>query len=249
MKDLINLSAVGVYSMGYKIGMLVQPILMNPFKNIFTPYKFEVYKEQNGREKLLRIFTYYNFIGWLIVLGLSLFANPAIKILATKDYQEAYTIVPIVAFAYFIWSLGEFYSLGLHITNRTMLDSWIVICGAAVNIGLNFLLIPKWGMYGAGTAVTLSYLVMTVIYFCIGQRYYRIGIHFLEPFKYAAICALIYFCYLYGKPKINNLCLEILFSSGLCLVYIMISFWSGLIPHDATKFLWNKLTKAKIMVS
>lgn len=49
LKAMVNLGAVGVYSMGYKIGVLIQPLLMVPFKNIFTPYKFEVYKGAENR--------------------------------------------------------------------------------------------------------------------------------------------------------------------------------------------------------
>ncbi|HEX3047607.1 MAG TPA: oligosaccharide flippase family protein [Bacillota bacterium] len=246
LKAMVNLGAVGVYSMGYKIGVLIQPLLMAPFKNIFTPYKFEVYKQPDGQAKILRLFNYYNFIGWLLVLGLSVFAGPALRILATTAYESAYRVVPIVACAYFILSLGEFYSMGLHIANQTMIDSWVVIGGAVIDLGLNYLLIPRWGMYGAAFAVLIAYLAMMISYYFLSGPYYKLGIGFGLPCRYAVVFTLIYGIYFYLKPQIHHLGLEVLLGFGLCLLFILLSYRVGLLPKDALDLAGQALAKVKI---
>ncbi|TCL76759.1 O-antigen/teichoic acid export membrane protein [Hydrogenispora ethanolica] len=245
MKDLVNLSAVGVYSMGYKIGMLIQPLLLNPFKNIFTPYKFAIYREADGRQRLRRIYAYYNFTGWWVVLGLALFADPALRILTTRAYLAAFTVVPLIATGYFLWSLAEFYSLGLHVANRTMLDSLIVIGGALLNIGLNLLFIPRWGMHGAAAAALGAYLGMSGTYFWAGQRYYRIGIRFWEPAKYCALATVIYLGYRYAKMSCGGLGPELLWGAGLWLSYGWAGYWLGLVPAEATRVLREQLWRGR----
>ena len=243
MKDLVSLNAVGVYSMGYKIGMLIQPLVMNPFKNIITPYKFTVYKAADGRARLRRLFDYNNISGWWVVLGLALFADPALRLLATGAYRPGFTVVPPIAAAYFLWSLAEFYSLGLHIANRTALDSGIVIGGAAINIGLNLLLIPRWGMHGAAVATLAAYALMTGAYFWAGQRYYRTGIHFWAPLRCGGLAALIYLGYYCGKPGLGDGSgTQLLWSAGLWLAYGGIGYGLGLLPAGAVRTLLERLS-------
>ena len=45
--------------------------------------------------------------------------------------------------------------------------------GAAINVGVNFLLIPVWGIVGAALATLASYLVMAVAVYKITQKFYE----------------------------------------------------------------------------
>ena len=56
IKNMINLSAVGIYSMGYKIGMIIEPLFLAPFQSTFTPFKFSAYKEKEGKQKIIEFF-------------------------------------------------------------------------------------------------------------------------------------------------------------------------------------------------
>lgn len=241
IKGMINLSAVGIYSMGYKIGMLIEPLFLNPFRNAFTPYKLSVYKEKHGKEKIRNLFNYFNFIGWLVILALSIYSDILIKILSTKEYNDAYKIVFIIAFSYFLWGLGEFYALGLHIANKMLLNSVVVTICAALNVGLNFVLIPVFGIYGAAISTTMAYLSANIFYYYIGKKYYNLHINLWEPYKYGGVFVLIYGIYLVSRCFIKDLVVQFFMNIILCSFYISLSISLGFISYGKVSSLFGKV--------
>lgn len=240
IKNMIDLYAVGIYSMAYKIGMLINPVFILPFTRVFTPYKFSIYKEHDGKEKIKKIFNYYNFAGWLCILGLGLFSNIGITILATKEYEIGFKIVPLIAFSYYLWGQAEFYALGLHLSNKMVLNSGIATIGAIINVMANIAMIPFWGIYGAAWATIISYWIVNLIYFYIGNRYYNIGISLFVPYKFGIIVIVLYSIYLLLKIMVLNIFMEIVFGMILCLIYIGLCLVFKFISLDEVKILVEK---------
>ncbi len=240
---MMGLQQVAIYSMGYKLGMMMEPILISPFKAVFTSFKYKVYKADDAPEKFREIYVYYNCIGWFCVLGFSVFAKPAIDLLSTSEYADSFMVVPLIVFSYFLYGLGEFYSLGIHIENKSLLDSLILGIGAGSNILMNIGLIPEFGIMGAALATIMSYLIMNIIYYFVGKRYFDIGLRYLEPYKFGVVVLGLYGFYFSICSRINNLFLEMFFSSLICLLFILISVVSGLIPRETAKIAFSQLAK------
>jgi len=240
---MMGLQQVAIYSMGYRLGMMMEPILISPFKSVFTSFKYKVYKAVDAPEKFREIYVYYNFIGWFCVLGFSVFARPAIALLSTSEYAEAFKVVPLIVFSYFLYGLGEFYSLGIHIENKSLLDSLILGIGAGSNIIMNIWLIPIFGIIGAALATILSYLIMNIIYYFIGKKYFDIGLRYLEPFKFGVVVLGLYGFYFLIYSRINNFFLEIIFSSLICLLFLLFGVLSGSIPRETAKTAFFKLAQ------
>lgn len=235
IQAMLGLQQVAIYSMGYRIGMMMEPILISPFKSVFTSFKYKVYKEPDAPDKFRQIYGYYNFIGWFCVLGFSVFAKPAVALLSTAEYGEAFKIVPLIAVSYYLYGLGEFYSVGIHIRNKSILHSLILGIGAGSNILLNFGLIPRYGILGAALATILSYLIINVLYFIIGKRYLDLGLRYFEPCKGGAVFLGLYGIYFLTYRFINHLLAELLLASLLCLVFIVFGFIIHLVPRQEVK--------------
>lgn len=240
---MMGLQQVAIYSMGYKIGMLMEPILLAPFISVFTSFKYKVYKETGFLEKYKKIYLYYNFIGWLCILFICVFAKPAIIILSTKEYVEAFKVVPFIALSYFIYGLGEFYSLGIHIKNNSLLSSLILTLGAGSNILLNIGLIPRLGIMGAAVATVCSYIIMNIMFFWIGKRYLDLGLRYFEPVKGGILVLGLLILYFATYSMFGNLFIEILFSSLLCIMFLLGGFFGGMVPRDATKVVFLQISR------
>lgn len=232
---MMGLQQVAVYSMGYRLGTMMVPLLITPFKSVFTSFKYKVYKDADAPEKFRNIYIYYNFIGWFFVLGFSVFAKPAIALLSTSEYIEAFKIVPLIVFSYFLYGIGEFYSLGIHIANKSILESLVLGVGGGSNILLNIGLIPKLGIIGAAIATLLSYFIMNLLYFGIGRKYLDLGLRYFEPFKGGAVVLGLLALYYPVQNLVNNFFIETAFSLLLCLLFLIIGFYSGLIPREEVK--------------
>ncbi|MDA8442928.1 MAG: oligosaccharide flippase family protein [Peptococcaceae bacterium] len=232
---MLGLQQVAVYSIGYRLGMMMDPVFLSPFKSVFTSFKYKVYKDADATRKIKEIYVIYNFVGWFCILGFSVFAKPAIAILATSAYSDAFTIVPIVVFSYFLSGLGEFYSLGIHIQNKSIVESYILAVGAAINVVLNVVLIPRLGIMGAAYATVLSYLAMNVLYYFIGKKYLELDLHYFAPFKGSIVFLILYGFYFIVHGSVNNIYLNILLATGLCLIYPFLGIAVGIIPREMAK--------------
>lgn len=247
LREIVGLGSVALYSMGYRIGMLMLFVFQGPFQSLFTTYKFKVYKDAGSREKMRELYIYYSFLGWFFLLGISVFSKIAIQVLATEQYIEAFKIVPVIALSYFLHGLAEFYSLGIFIQNKSYVGSMILAVGAVSNIILNIFIIPPFGMYGAAAATVASYFVMNILYYIVGKRYYDMKISFFEPFKMGLVFLCLYSIYYFFTFGMYSMVLEISLNVILCLSYVLLCIIFDLIPKKAViniiKSLKEKLIK------
>jgi len=157
-----TLSSVGLYSFGYQIASMINIIFVAPFTAALLPITFK--QEGNPdrqKEFLKRTCTYFYLAGMFICLSLSLYSQEIIQIIARKEeFWESWIVVPVVAYSYILAGLGSFFDWGLVMTKNGFRLSANVFIGALVNIGLNFVLIPYWGILGAAFATLLSYIVL-----------------------------------------------------------------------------------------
>jgi O-antigen/teichoic acid export membrane protein len=96
---------------------------------------------------------------WLS-LALSLLAPWIVRVLTTPKFYGASEVVPLLVFGGTAFIAFNVMSIGIGRAKKTQFN-WVVTgTAAAVNIGLNFLLIPPYGMMGAAVSTLVAYLVM-----------------------------------------------------------------------------------------
>lgn len=227
-----NYSDTGIYSIGYKFGMLIEPLFVLPFKYIFAPYKFQVWRDRDAQEKLNNMFIKYHFIGCFFILLISFYCKSIIIIFTSKEYLLAYKLVPIIALSYFLYEMNSFYSLGIEIKNKTYLESYILIFGGIVNIILNILLIPRYSMYGATISTIISYIFMNIIYIFYAMPMYYIRYDFKAVFKFYIIVVVLYLLYYIVSVIDINLFFECIISFLLLITYIILCVALNLIKKE-----------------
>lgn len=232
LKAMSGLSQVAVYSTASKIGLLIDPVFIQPFRNVYTPIKFSIYKEKNAKDVIRKYFDIYCCIGWFCILGLGVGANIFIQILATPEYEEAVYIIPIIAFSYFLWGLVQFYSLGLHINKKTLLNSMISNVAAIVNIVLNIILIPKFNGYGAAVATCLSYAISNCAYNYFGNKEFDSGLRVLDWCKLGFVVMPLYALYKVIMMFSLNMFFEIVLIVFIIILYCVIVMKMNYIPKE-----------------
>jgi len=61
-----------------------------------------------------------------------------------------------------LYTLSEVTCVGINITRRTMLSVWSTVAALVANLGLNLLLVPRFGASGAVIANAIAYLIFFV---------------------------------------------------------------------------------------
>ena len=100
-----------------------------------------------------------------VVLAVFFFGDWAIKFIYDFNQVESFIAFKILIiaeiFVFLTVILGNFLSA----IGKQKIFMKIGGIGALINICLNFALIPKYSLYGAGYATLISYLVMFIIMF------------------------------------------------------------------------------------
>jgi O-antigen/teichoic acid export membrane protein len=66
-------------------------------------------------------------------------------------------------------------SVGVSISKRTRMTPIICTIAAVVNVGLNFWVIPRWGIRGAGATTVIGYAVLLLLGWLNAERGYPVS--------------------------------------------------------------------------
>ena len=184
LQHYCSLDDVGVYSLGYKFGMVISVLITTPFQRVWGTHSFEIEPQPGAKLVYARVFTYYASLLAFASLGISVFIDDVIGLVAPPNYAAAASIVPMTVLGYTCLGLTNAAALGILISNNTKFLAFIQIPVAVLNTLFNFALIPSYGIRGAAMATLLSFGTMLAATFFISQRLYPI------PYEYRRLLTL-----------------------------------------------------------
>jgi O-antigen/teichoic acid export membrane protein len=168
-----GLPEAGVYSAAVKIASVVT-FVMVAFRTAWPAFAYSIEDEREAKRTYAFVLTYLlTFASW-IALALGALAPWWVRVLTNAHYQRAEKGVALLAFAGAIYAGYTVLAIGSGRARKTQLN-WVVTgVGAAVNVGLNFWLIPRWGMVGASISTAAAYVVLFVGMMLYAQRVYPV---------------------------------------------------------------------------
>lgn len=155
--NIVGKSAVGIYSVAYNVGMLMQ-IFTNAINSAFTPWMYTSLRDKKYKD-IKKVSNLLLLLMAGLVWLLMAFAPEVVKLFASEAYYEAiYVIPPIAASVFFIFMYVLFSNLEFYFEKNKFI--MIASIGAAVvNIALNAVFIPIFGYLAAGYTTLASYVI------------------------------------------------------------------------------------------
>ncbi|MEN8194301.1 MAG: oligosaccharide flippase family protein [Bacteroidota bacterium] len=168
-------SSVGIYSLGHKIASVINMLIIQSFQLGFLPIAYKKLGSQDEKQFLSKVLTYYTLVLVFSALSISLFGRELIELLSNnKDYWIAYSVIPIISFAFVLKGIQYTFALSFHYSKKTSYNAGIVIISAIINVTLNILLVLQYGYIGAAYSMLISIFVMMVLSYYFGQKVYYI---------------------------------------------------------------------------
>ncbi len=200
LRNFGTLDDVGVYSLAYKFGFLVQFLLIGPFHTVWDPRIFDVVKRPDAKETFARILTYW-FVGltWG-ALGLSVGTYAMIPLISPEPYWVGRTYVWLIALGYVFNGLHVYCRLGLLVTDRTRAIGKTVGLLTPLWLGVYAVLIWRATALGAAVATMISYLGNWIAILVVAQRAYPLPIEWRRLATALAVCAAAYATAVYAVP-------------------------------------------------
>lgn len=209
------LEDVAIYAVGYKIGMVLQMAVVWPFQLAWPAVAFSISKRVGHQETYARVLTYLCVALALGTLGLSLVAQVGLTAFAGPSYDRAYEVVPWVALAYAFAGVQFCLAPGVHLSGQTSRLPRYSLIGALLNLGLNFLWVPTYGMMGSTWATTAAYFYLAAATAWLSHRSYPVRWEYGRILRIVIAGGLIYVAGSWWTPR--ELLLSILWQLFLAL--------------------------------
>lgn len=171
LEKYVSMDQLGIYSLGYQIGM-VMSIIVASVNKAWQPNYFDLMSSDTHDR------AYENrrmFALWLVGIGSiclmsMLWAKECLILLTPQNFHAAASVVPIIVMGYFFQGIYYFIVSPIFQFKKTKLLPFMTGAAALVNIGLNLILVPYLGIYGAAYATLISFAFQAVLVHTIGRR-------------------------------------------------------------------------------
>jgi O-antigen/teichoic acid export membrane protein len=194
LQHFLGSAAVGIYSVTCNFTKYAIDFFSEPLRLAVLPLIMSVWDKKGKEESqtfLLSVFKLYFIVGIPIIFAFSFIGHDLLVLLASSKFEEGGTILPFIVTGYVIHKANFLYGAGLYLKKKTVVLSVIIFSSAILNILLNIILIPLFGLKGAAITTLLSFLVemFLLIKFSFRSLSFKIPVYTL--LKYVALSIIM----------------------------------------------------------
>ena len=162
---MMNAEAVGQYAAAVRLSeawyFIPMAIASSLFPSIINAKKVS---DKLYLERLQRLYSLMVWLAIAIALPMTFLSDWVVNLLYGNAYQEAGSVLMIHIWTGVFVFLGVAFSHYLIVENLMMKSFYRTALGTILNIIFNFILIPKYGIYGAAIATLLGQMTANLIY-------------------------------------------------------------------------------------
>lgn len=218
---LLDLESVGHYGVAVRLASAASLVMVG-FQMAITPLVYKHYNEPDTPESLAVIFKYFVVFATFFFLVYSLAAEELLILLTTPEFYLVANVIPALVLALLFSNMYVFMP-GIGIRKKTYLIFLISIMAAFINIVLNYLLIPIFGILGAALATAIGYFFAFLCFIFFSQKLYYVPHKWLGLvvlFFIASFFVCLYFIYFVEFDYFYRLVVRLL----LVLMLIVLMF-------------------------
>ncbi|MDO4225485.1 MAG: oligosaccharide flippase family protein [Bergeyella zoohelcum] len=172
--QLISEADAGAYGGCYKLAVLMT-LFVTAYRMGVEPFFFKQMNNDNAKETYAKVTQYFTLFASVMAMGI--IANIEwLKRLFIPDeaYWHATDIIPVIVIANLCFGIYYNLSTWYKVTDRTTMGTMISSVGAVVTIVINLALLKEYGFMVSAWGTLAAYVVMMILSYLLGQRYYPI---------------------------------------------------------------------------
>lgn len=180
---MMKIENVGIYSIGMQLGSVLM-ILVSPFQTTVFSELLNLFK--TNKEKYFKRYIFYTKLLtniYLLIIPLSFIVlKYSFLYVFSEEYIKAINVYMILCFGILIKANVFLRSSHLTLTNTTNLILKSEAFAAISNIMLNYILIKKYGIYGAAIATSITQTISLWILDSFSEEGRKLLINHLKGF-------------------------------------------------------------------
>jgi O-antigen/teichoic acid export membrane protein len=147
-------------------------LLQNSFNQAWVPWAFQKLKggSENDKSRMVKI-TYYYLIGILLLVFFLWLMLPIIYTYFIGDrFSEGMQLVLWIALGFAFNGMYKMVSVYIYYLEKTFIIAMTSFGVAIVNVILNFMFIPKYGLQGAAVATMIAMGLQFIVTWGVSSR-------------------------------------------------------------------------------
>ena len=183
-----KLGEVGVYSIAAQIATLVY-VVNDAITKVQGPMAMSglVDNPDEAKKQMATFLEVYILVIGFFFIGLCYFSYELLYLFTPPEYLNAYLLMPMLASVFIFSGVYRVFTNIISFHNVTRVISIAAMLQALTNLALNFLLIPRYGMYAAAFSTMLSMIVYTAFIVYSAQKLDRINLNYPVLAKSSAL--------------------------------------------------------------
>jgi O-antigen/teichoic acid export membrane protein len=221
----LGAAAVGYYSPGYTAGTTIS-VISAPLA-MLLPAVLSKHYDENSIADVRTIMTYslkyYIGIALPCVFAISVLSKPILLLLTTQQIAtNGYLVTPFVAAGTALFGVYAVLVQIIALKKKTAIMGTIWILCAALNFGLNLVLIPYLGLIGAALTTFLAFLLAFVLTTIYSFRYFKFDVN--GGFIVKSVCGssiIAVFLLLWNPSGLLSIVLSIALAAAIYLTILL----------------------------
>ena len=192
IKIMLDARQVGLYSVGAQLAGYTCTAVVSGFQFALVPVIMNAWNSgdrDRAREALGNLVRYFALIAFPMALGLVAVRFGLIRLVASLKFVPTEEVMPYVVAAALMAGFATPLAMGLQFAKRTGVIAALLASMAALNVVLNYFLLPAYGIIGAGIATMVCNALYVVLGHHLSRKYCRVR----RPWPYLLRYALAAF--------------------------------------------------------
>jgi len=180
----VSLAELGRYALAYRFALMVNALVGDSFAKSWDVSLYRHTNEAGWREQFAQVFAYFALALCTTGLAIAVFSPELLSVMVPASFMPPALLLPVLV----LRDVADFFRSLLLINKRAAWVGKIALAAAAVNLAMNMLLIPAYGIFGAALATLLTWAAYLAVCWAVADREHRLPIR-VAP--YAALLALM----------------------------------------------------------
>ncbi|MFK8021037.1 MAG: lipopolysaccharide biosynthesis protein [Pseudomonadales bacterium] len=212
----VNAQQLGIYTSAYTLVDYAQGIITTAIVASALPIFLRLHSnegEESAKAFIENALRTYIWAAVPIVFLIASAGEAAIAFLAGEKYSQGASVMPWIAVGMALHGSYAIVSAGIYLSNNTLKMFYTVAVIAILNLVLNLIFVPKFGITGAAITTLVSYCCSTVAYYQLSKKYMDFQVPWLSLLAALVSAVAMFFALELYAPQ--NTLLELVYKGAV----------------------------------
>ena len=176
---------VGLYTVAYSLSQPLYITLM-AFRMAWPQWHYaRLHEPEKHRRMVSRSSTYFLALNVGVLVLMGTFLPLLLHVFLNRRYWTVGPTTFVLALSVSLYATYFVFWVGSNVAKKNRMIPVFFVIASATNIGLNFIVVPRYGMWGAAWTTVLGYAILAVTVYFYSEKWYPI------PYEWRRLVTLV----------------------------------------------------------